>query len=245
MPMVRIQKLLASWGVASRRAIERYIHEGRIAVNGEKLAEKGFLIDEDNLPNITLDGKKIEIAKKTDYTILAFNKPKFVITSLSDEKGRRSVADYLVKEKKRLFPIGRLDYDSTGLLLITDYGELTNRLLHPSFKVTKEYLVKIEGEDLTKNEMKQFSEGIKLEDGYTAPCKIRALKVSKAYSVIIREGRKRQVRRMFDFFNRRVISLNRVSFGPIRLGDLPRGKLRALTQKERCAILKAAGLDRK
>ena len=240
--MVRIQKLLAGWGVASRRSVENFIKEGRIAVNGCVLTEQGFLIDEDNLPIITLDGKKIEPQQKTEYTILLFNKPKLVITTLKDEQGRRSIADYLPKEK-RLYPIGRLDYDSTGLLLITDYGELTNRLLHPSYKVAKEYIVKISGEKLSDFELKQFSKGIELEDGLTAPCSIKPLKTFDTYSVIIKEGRKRQVRRMFEFFNRKVINLHRISFGPIKLGDLQTGKLREITAEEKKALLKSAGLS--
>lgn len=242
MPLVRIQKLLASWGIASRRTIERLITDGHISVNGHLLTEQGFLIDENNLPDILLDGKKLVPPTKTDYTILLFNKPKLVITSLKDEQGRRTIADYLPKNK-RLYPIGRLDYDSTGLLLITDYGELTNRLLHPSFKVAKEYIVKINGEPLSNSELKLFSEGIELEDGFTAPCDIKPLKTHNTYSVTIKEGRKRQVRRMFEFFDRKVINLHRVSFGPIKLGNLQSGKLREMTSEEKKALLKAAGLE--
>ncbi len=239
--MVRIQKLLASWGIASRRNIEKFIEEGRISVNGEKLIEKGLLIDESNPPSILLDGKKLTAPQNTEYTILLFNKPKLVITSLKDEQGRKTIADYLPKDK-RLYPVGRLDYDSTGLLLITDYGELTNRLLHPSYKVAKEYIVKIQGEPLLKTELKQFSEGIMLEDGKTAPCSIKALKSFNTYSVIIKEGRKRQVKRMFEFFKRKVTNLNRVAFGPIKIGDLQSGKYREATKEEKTALLKATGL---
>ena len=242
MSLVRIQKLLASWGVASRRKIESFIAEGRISVDNRIVSEQGLLIDEDNLPVILLDGKKIIPSQNTDYTILLFNKPKLVITSLKDEQGRRSIADYLPKNK-RLYPIGRLDYDSTGLLLITDYGDLTNRLLHPSYKVPKEYIVKIIGEQLSDSELKQFSKGIELDDGLTAPCCIKPLKTYNTYSVTIKEGRKRQVRRMFDFFNRKVINLHRVSFGPIKLGSLQSGKLREITFEERKALLKAAGIE--
>ena len=239
--MVRIQKLLAAWGVASRRKIEAYIEEGRISVDDSKLIEHGFLVDENNLPVIKLDGKRIVPPQNTDYTILLFNKPKLVITSLKDEQGRKTIADYLPKNK-RLYPIGRLDYDSTGLLLITDYGELTNRLLHPSYKVAKEYIVKIVGEKLSSSELKNFSEGIELDDGMTAPCSIKLLKASNTYSVVIKEGRKRQVRRMFEFFGRKVVNLHRISFGPVKLGDLQSGKLRPVTSEEKEALLKAAGL---
>lgn len=242
MPLVRIQKLLASWGVASRRKIESLIADGRISVDGHLLSEQGLLIDDENLPVILLDGKKLVPPQKTDYTILLFNKPKLVITSLKDEQGRRSIADYL-PVGKRLYPIGRLDYDSTGLLLITDYGELTNRLLHPSYKVAKEYIVKINGEPLSNSELKRFSEGIELEDGLTAPCSIKALKSYNTYSVTIKEGRKRQVRRMFEFFDRKVVNLHRVSFGPIKLGSLQSGKLREITPEEKKALLKAAGIE--
>ena len=239
--MVRIQKLLASWGIASRRSIEKYIEDGRISIDGVKLEEKGFIIDEDNLPTIFLDGKKITPPEKSEYTILLFNKPKLVITSLKDEQGRKCLKDYLPKDK-RLYPVGRLDYDSSGLLLITDYGELTNRLLHPSYKVSKEYIVKIQGDMLDKNELKKFSSGIQLEDGLTAPCVIRPHKAPNTYSVIIKEGRKRQVRRMFDYFGRKVINLHRITFGPIKIGDLQSGKLRLVTKDEEMALLKATGL---
>lgn len=241
MPMVRIQKLLASWGVASRRSVENYIKEGRIAVNGKKLDELGLIIDENNLPSISLDGKKILPKVNIEHSIFVFNKPKFVITSLKDERNRTSIADFLPKNK-RLYPIGRLDYDSTGLLLITDYGELTNRLLHPSFKVPKEYVVKIEGEDLTQEEMKRFASGVKLEEGVTAPCMIKRLEAAKCYSVIVREGHKRQIRRMFEAFERKVAKLHRISFGPVKLGDLPSGRLRPVTKEEKNALLKAVGL---
>ena len=241
MSVVRIQKLLASWGVASRRVVERYIKEGRIAVDGEKLNEQGKIIDEDSLPVITLDGKRLKPPENTEYTILAFNKPKLVITSLDDDRGRRCVADYLPKNK-RLYPIGRLDYDSTGLLLVTDYGELTNRLLHPSYKVPKEYIVRINGERLRQEELEEFASGIELDDGMTAPCSITELGAPNCYSVVIKEGRKRQVRRMFEFFGRKVIRLHRVSFGPIKLGELSSGKLRQLSEKEKKELLHVTGL---
>ena len=239
--MVRIQKLLASWGIASRRSIEKFIEDGRISIDGVKLEEQGFIIDEDNLPTIFLDGKKISPPAKKAYTILLFNKPKLVITSLKDEQGRKCLTDYLPKDK-RLYPVGRLDYDSSGLLLITDFGELTNKLLHPSFKVSKEYIVKIQGEMLNSNELKLFSSGINLEDGLTAPCIIKPHKALNTYSVIIKEGRKRQVRRMFDYFGRKVIYLHRIAFGPIKLGNLQSGKLRPVTKEEEKLLLKATGL---
>lgn len=239
--MVRIQKLLAAWGVASRRSIEKYIEEGRISINGKKLTEMGFLVDEENLPVIALNGKKLIPPAKAEYTILAFHKPKLVITSLKDEMGRRSIADYL-PSNKRLYPIGRLDYDSTGLLLITDFGELTNRLLHPSYKVAKEYVVQISEEPLSNNELEQFAAGVELDDGMTAPAVIKPLEAKNCYSVIIKEGRKRQVRRMFEYFDRKVIRLHRIAFGPVKLGDLPTGKLRELTPEERTALITTCGL---
>jgi 23S rRNA pseudouridine2605 synthase len=239
--MVRIQKLLSSWGIASRRNIEKLIDEGRILIDGKRLEEKGLVLDENNLPTIVLDGKIIKPSKSKEYTILLFNKPKLVITSLKDEKGRRCLSDYLPKNK-RLYPVGRLDYDSTGLLLVTDYGELTNRLLHPSYKVSKEYIVKIQGDILTNKELNEFSKGIVLEDGITAPCFIKKLKTFNTYSVTIKEGRKRQVRRMFEYFGRKVINLNRIAFGPIKLGDLQSGKLRLATEEEKKALLKATSL---
>jgi 16S rRNA U516 pseudouridylate synthase RsuA-like enzyme len=145
--MVRIQKLLSSWGVASRRTIEKWIDEGRIKVNGATLSEQGLLLNPEADLRIEVDGKQIKRPAAAEFAIYCFNKPAGVVTTLDDELGRKTIKDYLPKDR-RLYPIGRLDYDSTGLLLVTDHGELTHRLLHPSFKVEKEYIVRIKSQEI-------------------------------------------------------------------------------------------------
>lgn len=239
---VRIQKLLAGWGVASRRAIEKMIEEGRIEVDGERLVEQGRFIDPDNPPVIKIDGKQIHKPPQRNHSIYIFYKPVDVVTTLHDECGRKTIRDFLPADR-RLYPIGRLDRDSTGLLLITDHGELTNRLLHPSYKVEKEYIVSLCDSSLTAAECSQFRSGVELDDGKTAPCELRQLKEPHTYSVIIREGKKRQIRRMFASFGRQVKTLHRIRFGPLHLGDLRPGEIRLLSDKEKSALLKAAGLN--
>jgi len=238
---IRIQKLLSEWGVASRRAIEKLIESGRIKVDGKVLREQGMLLDPENPPEISVEDKVIKKPAKKANSIFMFNKPEGVVSTLSDELGRKSIKDFL-PPGKRLYPIGRLDSDSSGLLLITDHGELTHRLLHPSFKVEKEYIVKIDGSSLSRFEREQFRSGVVLEDGKTSPCLLRQLKNPQTYSVIIKEGRKRQIRKMFESFNRKVISLHRIRFGPIRINDLRSGDIRLLSTKEKADLLKAAGL---
>ncbi len=239
--MIRIQKLLADWGIASRRAIEKLILENRITINQE-IIKLGYSIDENNIPDIYIDGKKIEKKQNINYEIYMFNKPQLVVSTLKDEKGRKCITDFLPKNK-RLYPIGRLDYDSTGLLLITNYGELTNHLLHPSHKVEKEYIVTISGEPLSIQEESEFKSGIKLEDGITAPCKLHKMRSKNTYSVTIHEGKNRQIRRMFSYFGRNVIALKRISFGPLKLGNLPEGTMRKLTNEEYKQLLKEAKLQ--
>ncbi|NLF97948.1 MAG: rRNA pseudouridine synthase [Candidatus Riflebacteria bacterium] len=239
--LVRIQKLLSGWGIASRRGIERLIESGRVEIDGNRLTTQGFSVDSDNLPEIRVDGKVIRPPAEQRPAVYVFHKPLGVVTTLKDERGRETIRDYLPKDR-RLYPVGRLDRDSTGLLLITDHGELTNRLLHPSYKVEKEYIVKIDGEPLSTSEQEQFRKGVAIDEGITAPCCLRQLTDPQSYSVIISEGKKRQVRRMFASFRRQVVSLQRIRFGPLRLGNLRPGEIRLLTAEEESALLKAAGL---
>ncbi len=238
---VRIQKLLAGWGIASRRAIEKMIEAGRIEIDGNQLTSQGFSVDPQNLPIIKVDGKIIAPPTGHKSSIYIFYKPLNVVTTLKDERGRKTIQDFL-PPGRRLYPVGRLDRDSTGLLLITDHGELTNRLLHPSYKVEKEYIVKIDEPPLNQQEQERFRNGVVIDDSITAPCRIRQLDDPLSYSVIISEGKKRQVRRMFASFRRQVVSLHRVRFGPLNLGNLRPGELRLLTAEENSALLKAAGL---
>jgi 23S rRNA pseudouridine2605 synthase len=238
---IRIQKLLAGWGLASRRTIESWIEAGRVMVNGEVVTSQGLQVDEENPPPIKVDGKPVQKPKKSALQIYAFYKPINVVATLSDDQGRKSISQFLPRGK-RLYPVGRLDMNSSGLLLITDNGELTNRLLHPSFKVDKEYIVKIQGSTLNREEKTRFRQGLELEDGKTAPCKLIQHKNPQLFTVVLREGRKRQIRRMFEKLERKVVQLHRVGFGPIRLGNLKPGELRPLSAAEKKALLKEAGL---
>ncbi|MDD3147064.1 MAG: pseudouridine synthase [Candidatus Riflebacteria bacterium] len=197
-------------------------------------------MDADNPPAIKVNGRLIQPPGEEDCRFYAFNKPLLVVTTMKDERGRKTIADFL-PPGRRLYPVGRLDYDSTGLLIITNHGELTNRLLHPSFKVDKEYIVKISGEVLSPAEAAQFSRGLELDDGLTSPCQLKKLP-DNTYSVTIREGRKRQVRRMFAFMGRKVVSLHRIRFGPLKIGNLKAGELRELSSEEKAALLSSAGL---
>lgn len=241
MQLVRIQKLLANWGVASRRAVEKLIDSGAVSVDGQTVDEQGLQIDADCPPEIRVNGKIVR-PPTDEFKFYAFNKPEGVVTTLKDERGRPTIADFL-PAGRRLYPVGRLDYDSSGLLLITNHGELTNRLLHPSFKVAKEYFVRTNGQPLTPEEMKKFSNGLELDDGLTAKCQLKKLSEPLSYSVTLSEGRKRQVRRMFAFFGRKVLRLHRIRFGTLEIGNLQPGELRELNQKEKAALLQAAGLQ--
>ena len=230
--MERLQKVLAQAGVASRRKCEELILSGRVTVNDKLVKELGTKVDPSSSV-IKVDGKPIRIEKKV---YLMFNKPKGVITSVSDPYGRRVVTDYLKGIKERLFPVGRLDYDTEGLLLLTNDGELANLLTHPRHHIPKTYLATVtgvpHGDDLDK-----LRNGIELEDGLTAPAEVEYVDVEPDYresviSVTLYEGRNRQVRRMFDAIHHPVRKLKRVRFGNLELGGLPRGKYRYLTAQE-------------
>lgn len=230
--MERLQKILANAGVASRRKCEELIQSGKVAVNGEIVTELGAKADP-AADVITVSGRPIRREQKL---YLLFNKPKGVITTMEDPKGRSTVRDYLKGIKERVYPVGRLDYDSEGLLLLTNDGDLAHKLTHPKHHVPKTYLATVErvphGNDLEK-----LKQGIKLEDGMTAPAEVEYHDVDPdgkyaTISITIYEGRNRQVRRMFEAIRHPVTRLKRVSFGGIALGGLQRGKYRKLTDEE-------------
>ena len=221
----RLQKILSSCGICSRRAAEEYLRQGRVSVNG-KVVELGEQADIE-VDSIMLDGVPIEAGTRRTYLML--NKPRGYVTTLSDEKGRRTVAD-LVDCGTRVWPVGRLDMDSEGLLLLTDDGELTNLLIHPKHEVEKEYLAWVTGE--INNEVLQRLSRPMILDGV----KLRPAKVERRgecmLSITIHEGKNRQVRRMCAAVGLNVTRLKRIREGNLKLGDLPLGKWRVLSEEE-------------
>ncbi len=226
----RLQKIISQCGIASRRKAEEMILEGLVTVNG-KPAAIGMKADIEN-DHIKVSGKLINNVKTKVY--MAFNKPVQCITALSDTQGRTTVSDFLKRVKARVFPVGRLDYNSEGLLILTNDGELANAILQPKSKIPKTYRVKIDG-SLDSKDISKLENGIRLEDGMTAPAKVRIVKQLKANSwvdIIIYEGKKRQVRRMFDRVNHSVIKLIRLRINGLSLGNLKPGEFRYLKHDE-------------
>ena len=227
---MRINKFLSSLGIASRRAIDKYIEEGRIKVNGV-IASTGIDVTEDD--EIYIDNKKIETKRIEEKVYFMLNKPLEVLSASSDDRGRKTVVD-LIKTDKRIFPIGRLDYMTSGLILLTNDGELFNRLVHPKSEIYKKYYIKVFGE-VKKEEMEELKKGVLLEDGKTLPAKISGIKYDKnktSMYISIREGRNRQIRRMIEKFGYKVLMLRREKIGELFLGDLKEGKYRELTKEE-------------
>lgn len=227
----RLQKIIAAAGLMSRRAAEDAIRDGRVLLNGAT-ASIGEIADPDR-DNILVDGKQVETRERRVYLML--HKPRGVVTTMSDEKGRKSVADLVKDAGERVFPVGRLDLDSEGLLLMTNDGDFANRLMHPSHEVSKCYHTWVTGDDLD-SAVQRLSQPMSI-DGYAIhPAKVQLLRRIGArgalLSVTIHEGRNRQVRKMCETVGLRVTRLMRVSEGPLRLGELPSGKWRYLTEDE-------------
>ena len=227
---MRINKFLSSLGIASRRAIDKYIEKGRIKVNGV-IASTGIDVTEQD--EIYIDNKKIETKRIEEKVYFMLNKPLEVLSASSDDRGRKTVVD-LIKTDKRIFPIGRLDYMTSGLILLTNDGELFNRLVHPKSEIYKKYYIKVFGE-VKKEEIEELKKGVLLEDGKTLPAKVSGIKYDKnktSMYISIREGRNRQIRRMIEKFGYKVLMLRREKIGELSLGDLKEGKYRELTREE-------------
>jgi 23S rRNA pseudouridine2605 synthase len=226
----RLQKVMAHAGVASRRRSEDIIRQGRVAVNGEVVTELGTRVDPDR-DVITVDGKPIEATPTHTYIMLY--KPAGVISSVDDPKGRTTVRD-LVDVEARIYPAGRLDFDSEGLVLLTDDGELTYRLTHPSYEHEKGYHVLVAGQP-TGSTLERLRSGIRLEDGMTAPAEVEVVRRDGSDTwlrIVLHEGRKRQIRRMGDEVGHTVERLIRVRLGTLRLGSLEPGQWRHLARPE-------------
>ncbi len=227
---MRINKFLALSGVASRRACDKLILDGLVTVNG-KVCSLGTDIDEVN-DTVCVDGKKINQKKK--YTYYMMNKPKGYVCTVKDDKDRKTVMDLLPDNVGRLFPVGRLDYDSEGLLIFTDDGDLCNRLLHPSSEIPKTYLVRIEG-DLPNESIDKLKRGVYIDGVKTKKCNIKIVDQTKTftkYHVTVTEGRNREIRKMFLTVGKEVKFLKRIKIGDLGLGGLDRGACRKLTPEE-------------
>ncbi|GGH24736.1 ribosomal large subunit pseudouridine synthase B [Paenibacillus segetis] len=240
MIMERLQKILAGAGVASRRKCEELILKGKVEVNGETVTTLGTKADP-AVDVITVEGKSIGAEKKL---YIVFNKPKGVITSASDPQGRKIVTDYLKGVTERLYPVGRLDYDTEGLLLLTNDGDFAHLLTHPKHHVPKTYIAAVKGVP-HGTELDKLKKGILLEDGITAPAEVEYQDIDpegkhSTISITIHEGKNRQVRRMFEAIGHPVTKLKRIAFGELFLGNLKRGLYRHLTKEEIEGLYKQA-----
>jgi 23S rRNA pseudouridine2605 synthase len=236
---MRLAKYLAHAGVASRRAAETTIAEGRVTVAGQIVLDPARDVDERFA--ITVDGRPIQGPEQT--VVYAVNKPTGVLSTVHDTHGRPTVVSLVADETRRLYPVGRLDADSSGLILLTNDGSLAQRLTHPSFEVPKTYRVRVGGGPVGENALAKLRNGVRLEDGMTAPAQVRQMGQG-VLEVTIREGRNRQVRRMCEAVGHPVLALERIAFGRLKLGELAPGASRRLTEVE-LARLRGGPEDRK
>lgn len=228
--MERLQKVMAQAGVASRRQCEELITRGQVKVNGKVVTALGVKVDPQT-DWIEVKGKRIVSEKKRTFL---FYKPPLVITSMSDPQGRKVVADYFRSVPERVYPVGRLDYDTEGLLLLTNDGELANHLAHPRYEVDKCYVATVKGKPGAEA-LERLRKGIKLEDGWTAPAQVRLLQADETTAkleLVIHEGRNRQVRRMCEAVGHPVLHLIRTRLGFLTLSGLKKGQFRELTPAE-------------
>ena len=229
--MERLQKVIAQTGYCSRRTAEEYIKQGKVQINGKTVTEMGVKVNFDD--DITIEGNALNLKEDKVYYIM--NKPRGIITSTSDEKNRKTVID-LVNEQKRIYPVGRLDYDTTGALLLTNDGELTNLLIHPKNNIEKLYIAKIKGIP-TKEELQKLARGVIIDGHKTSRAKVTIKKINKKNNVslvelIIHEGKNHQVKKMFETIGYEVIKLRRDSFAFLTVDGLKPGEYRELSIKE-------------
>lgn len=228
---MRLQKYLALSGVASRRNAEKLIMDGHVSVNGIIVTEMGIQVDETD-DDICVDGQVVR--PETEKHYIAYNKPIGEVTTVSDPEGRATVMDRFRDYPVRLFPIGRLDYDSEGILLLSNDGDMMNRVLHPSYEIKKVYLLRVSNQ-VTDDEIMMLRKGVIIDGRMTSPAEVRVTRRETFFTdllITIHEGRNRQVRKMIDAIGHQVVHLKRVQFGPVILGDLPSGMWRKLTDEE-------------
>ena len=233
--MMRLNKYLADCGIGARRKCDKLIQEGQVRVNGVTETRLGVKINEKS-DRVILNTREVKPVKKYEYILL--NKPKGIITTVSDERNRKSVLD-IIKVRERIFPVGRLDRETSGLLILTNDGDLTHKLTHPKYEIKKIYRVTLD-RDLTENDRKEFQSGVKLDEGITGKCTIEFLSWQnrKNLEVTLRQGWNRQIRRMFAVLGYEVITLKRVGLGFLNLKGLRIGQWRRLTSPE-VKLLKA------
>lgn len=241
---IRLQKVLATAGVASRRASEEMIEDGRVEVNGRIVTEQGLRVNPER-DTIRVDGARIPPPRRHQYIVL--NKPRGVVSTMDDPEGRETLTDYLPRTKNRLFHVGRLDTDTEGLIILTNDGEFAHRLSHPSYEVPKTYLAEVEG-SVDNATIRRLEKGIRLDDGPVRPDKVKLVMRNEQRTMLaitLHEGRNRIVRRMMDAVGHPVRRLSRTAIGPIRLNDgrpgnaptIPSGMHRELTRDELGALL--------
>jgi 23S rRNA pseudouridine2605 synthase len=238
---IRLQKVLASAGVGSRRACEELIDEGRVAVNGIRVNEQGRRVNP-AIDLITVDGDPIAAA--AGFIVIALNKPSGVVTTMKQDDERPTVADYVANRSDRLFHVGRLDADTEGLILLTNDGNLAHGLTHPSSEVKKIYLARIKG-TVSRTELSKLTTGVELTDGFAKADSVDIIGNTPgetAIEISIHEGRNRVIRRMCEHIGHEVIQLVRVQFGPIKIGDMKLGKTRVLNHTEVGSLYRAAQL---
>ncbi|MBM3839854.1 MAG: rRNA pseudouridine synthase [Verrucomicrobia bacterium] len=237
--LVRLQKFMADAGVASRRASEQLIVAGRVTVNGRIVQELGSRVDALH-DQVTVDGTAIKPRRKL---YVALNKPRGCICSRQDPLARRSVSDFLPKEWRNLHTVGRLDFDSEGLIFLTNDGEFSLRITHPRYGIRKKYLATVTGR-VSPEQVARLSRGVWHEGETLKPDKVRLLRANNSHSLVeleLSEGKNREVRRLFETLGLTVERLSRVQIGPIKLGELPSGKWRVLTPVEIASLLKSQG----
>jgi 23S rRNA pseudouridine2605 synthase len=223
---MRLAKYLAHAGVASRRRAEQLVVAGRVTVGGEVVRDPARDVGASDA--VAVDGRPAALERR--HLVYALNKPAGYVSTASDEQGRPTVVS-LIPSRMRLYPVGRLDVDTTGLLLLTNDGELAHRLTHPSFQVPRTYRAQVRSPPVREPALRRLREGVALDDGTTAPARVRRLAPDRL-EIVLHEGRKRQVRRMCEAVGHDVVRLERVGFGALRLGDLPLGGYRRLTRAE-------------
>lgn len=238
----RLQKVLARAGVASRRRAEKLIAEGRVRVNGHRVTEPGTRVDPE-FSHIEVDGEPVGLETRVYY---ALNKPPEVVTTLDDPQGRPTVGDLLKEIPERVFPVGRLDYDAEGLILITNDGGLAHRLTHPRFQVSRTYDAKVKGQP-SEAELDRLREGVRLEDGAARPLSVEVVGQARRNTwvrVVLTEGRQHLVKRLFEHIGHPVQRLRRIEYGPVKLENLALGATRPLQKGEVSSLRRAAGPEK-